>query len=157
MLIDVEEEFTRDWDWYAVDLEGSVGHFTSAGQRALPKSVKLDREMAIQSSQYFFELAPILGGWSIREQAEADCGGWKKQGKDRYIKDFALMASKGLFSFDTEITNDPNGRYFLVAIPDRNLRISDLPLDIQRFVAQTRAPLRFAENHYIDGQETSKW
>jgi hypothetical protein len=28
--IDRSEEFTRDWDWYACDEEGRIGHFTSA-------------------------------------------------------------------------------------------------------------------------------
>src|SRR5258708_4426895 len=28
-----DEEFTRDWDWYAVDQLGAIGHFTTAGFR----------------------------------------------------------------------------------------------------------------------------
>ena len=40
VIIDDVEEFTRDWDWYAVDQGGYLGHFTSAGMRALPKSIK---------------------------------------------------------------------------------------------------------------------
>ena len=54
MIIDQQEEFTRDWDWYAVDQDGHVGHFTTAGFRALPKSVRQDREAAEALSGYFF-------------------------------------------------------------------------------------------------------
>lgn len=157
MIIDNEEEFTTDWDWYAVDTDGCIGHFTSAGFRAVPKSVKKDRERTQKISSYFFEQAPVMGDWSVRAQAEIDCGGWSKQGKERYIKDFALMASKGLFSFDTELNNSVEGRYFLVAIPKRFLRIDNLPTEIKAAVLEVHAPLRFIDTPYIDGSQTMAW
>jgi len=157
MLIDTEEEFTTDWDWYAVDQDGCIGHFTSAGFRALPKSVKRDRERTNNTRSYFFEQAPVMGDWSVRAKAEIDCGGWPRQGKERYIKDFALMASKGLFSFDTELTSTEKGRYFLVAIPEQPLRVDDLPAEIKVAVLEVRAPLRFIDTPYIGGSETTAW
>jgi hypothetical protein len=38
--IDYDEEFSRDRDWYAVDLRGKLGHFKTAGFRSLPIGFK---------------------------------------------------------------------------------------------------------------------
>ena len=78
--------------------------------RVLPKSVRQDRETTEILARYFFEQAPVLGKWSVRPEAEADCGGREKQGFERYIRDFSLMASKGLFSFDTDLFRTEKGR-----------------------------------------------
>jgi hypothetical protein len=157
VIIDEQEEFTRDWDWYAIDQDGHIGHFTSAGMRALPMSVKRDREATEMIERYFFEQAPVIGTWSVRAEAEADCGGWEKQGFDRYIKDFALMASKGLFSFDTELIRSEKGRYYLVAVPDHMLVVNDLPIEIGRLVSRIGAPFRFIDCPYIAEPTTLAW
>jgi hypothetical protein len=157
VIIGNEEEFTRDWDWYAVDQDGHIGHFTSAGMRTLPESVKNDRETTEVIAQYFFEEAPILGGWSVRAEAERDCGGWEKQGFERYVKDFAFMATKGLFSFDTDLVHGEEGRYYLVAIPERPLHVNDLPVKIKTLMSRTAALLRLSNCPYIAGQITKPW
>lgn len=145
MIIDVEQEFTRDWDWYAVDQDGHLGHFTSAGLRTLPKSVKNDREAAELIARYFFEQAPATGGWSLRAKR-------RKQGSE----DFALMATKGLFSFDTELVHGSQGRYYLVAIPETPLHINDVPENISG-VSRTAASLRLPDCPYIAGHITEAW
>ena len=61
VIIDKEQEFSRDWDWYALDQDERIGHFTSAGLRALPNSVKKDREATEMIARYFFEQAPVDG------------------------------------------------------------------------------------------------
>src|SRR5215472_18700021 len=110
VMINAVEEFMRDWDWYAMDRDGYLGHFTSAGMRALPQSVKSDLDAAELIARYFFEQAPARGGWSLRVQAERDCGGWEPQGFERYVKDCSLMASRGLFSFNTDLFHGSQGR-----------------------------------------------
>ena len=158
MIIDVQEEFTRDWDWYAVDQDGRIGHFTSAGLRVLPKSVKQDRETTELIARYFFEQAPVVGKWAVRPEAEADCGGWKKQGFDRFIRDFALMASKGLFSFDTDpLFRTEKGRYYLVAVPERIVLVNELPQEIGKRLSRICVPLRFTECPYIQESTTAAW
>jgi hypothetical protein len=156
VIIEYSEEFTRDWDWYAVDQDGYVGHFTSAGMRTLPKSVKSDREATQLVAKYFFEQAPVRGDWSLRAGVEKDCGGWEKQGFDRYVRDFALMATKGLFSFNTELIHG-EGRYYLVAIPARRLRVDDLPINIKEILLHTIASLRLENCAYINGPTTESW
>lgn len=156
MIIEYSEEFTRDWDWYAVDQDGHVGHFTSAGMRTLPKSVKNDRDATELVAKYFFEQAPVSGKWSLRAGVEKDCGGWEKQGLERYVRDFALMATKGLFSFDTDVIQG-EGRYYLVAIPARPLSVDDLPVNIKEILSHTIAPLRLKDCAYINGPTTESW
>ena len=157
MIVDQQEEFTRDWDWYALDQDGHLGHFTTAGLRALPISVKQDREAAESLTEYFFRVAPVQGNFSVRPEAETDCGGWKKQGRERYLRDFVFMASKGLFSFDTEVNHGDNTRYFLVVAPKRPLRLSELPSTIQLVVSRTFAQLRLVDSTYIASRETESW
>jgi hypothetical protein len=43
VTIDSIEEFERDRDWFAVDPDGMIGQFTTAGMRPLAKTVKQDR------------------------------------------------------------------------------------------------------------------
>src|SRR5215472_18269940 len=118
VMISAVEEFTRDWDWCAMDHDGYLGHFTSAGMRALPQSVKNGLDAAELIARYFFEQAPARGGWSLRAEEERDCGGWEKRGVEVYVKDFSMMASKGLFSFfNTDLVDGSQERYYLVAIP----------------------------------------
>lgn len=80
-----------------------------------------------------------------------------KRGSQSSSEDFALMASKGLFSFDTELNNSVEGHYFLVAIPKRFLHIDNLPAEIKASVLEVHAPLRFIDTPYIDGSQTMAW
>jgi hypothetical protein len=51
------------------------------------------------------------------------------------------MATKELFSFDTDLIHG-EGRYYLVAIPERPLHVDDLPLNIKEMLSHTTASLR---------------
>ncbi len=155
--ITAEYEFTIDWNWFAVDQSGRVGHFTSAGMRQLPSSVRENKADAESLQQHFFERAPEVGSWNLRKEAEVDCGGWKRQGLERYVRDFALMARKGLYSYDTSPLRAGDGRYFLVALPERHILITDLPLEVRQIVSRTQADLNFTDCPYIDSATTYSW
>jgi hypothetical protein len=152
------EDFVRDWDWYAVDEEGHIGHFTTAGLRLLPVNVREDRERLESLERYFFETAPVVSGWTVRKGVEVDAGGWKDAAKrDRYLRFFVEMASKGLFSYDTELVRSVTARYFLVSAPESPLTINDLPESVKNWISRTRAPLRFREAIYISEADTTLW
>jgi hypothetical protein len=98
----------------------------------------------------------VVGKWAVRPEAEADCGGWEKQGFDRFIRDYALRASKGLFSFDTDpLFRTEKGRYYLVAVPERILLVNELPQDIGKCLSRICVPLRFTECPYIQESTTA--
>lgn len=156
--IDTSEEFTRDWDWYACDETGNIGHFTTAGLRALPPTVKQDREATERLTQYFLGEANESCGYSIRAEAEADAGGWQKPGaRDRFLKSFAEVARKGVFSYNTEMLHGREAKYYLVLIPECPLRVPDLPPEIRKVVSRIIAPLSFVTAEYIPEADTLVW
>ena len=157
-MIDPEEEFTRDWDWYACDVDGHLGHFASAGLRALPHSVKMDRDTAERLARYFFDEAQDRTGYTVRPEAEADAGGWQKPGaRERFLKSFIEMARKGAFSYNTQMLHGRAASYYLVAKPEIPLFVTDLPHEIADVVRRTRAPFSFATTDYVPEVATLLW
>jgi hypothetical protein len=155
--IDSIEEFDRDWDWFAVDPDGMIGHFTTAGMRPLPKAVKQDRNAAMRLIKYFVEEAPESTPYSVRFEAEKDSGGWRDEaGRQRYLKDYAKMASVGLYSYDTP-TSGATTNYFLVASPKHSLKFDQLPPEIRDLVTRTKSPYPFSASPYISAVETETW
>ena len=156
--IETAEELTRDWDWYACDQEGNIGHFTTAGLRALPHSVKQDRDALERVNRYFSEEREEWTECSIRAGAETDAGGWKDGvARDRYLRSFIYAARRGMFSYNTEMRCGAGAKYYLVAKPDKPLRTSDLPPDISAILSKTHAPVSFAVREYITEAETLEW
>jgi hypothetical protein len=156
-MISPIEESDRDWDWFAVDPAGAVGHFTTAGMRVLPKTVRQDKEAALHLIDYFFEKAPKSRPHIVRTEAEIDSGGWPDDlARSQYLKDFSTMASAGVFSYDMP-TSGRKQDYFLVAYPQSPLHISELPPEIRELVMRTRSPSPFAESPYIAELDTRNW
>jgi len=156
--IPYDEEFTRDWDWYAVDSLGLLGHFTSAGFRRLPESVRADLEGTEACLEYFDRGTNVRCGYTIREDLESCIGAFHNPDqRERYLRSFAHMASKGLFSFDTKPLSAGPGSYLLVARPKSPLRLDDLPAPIAQLVRKTRYPLSFENVLLIDESETHRW
>jgi hypothetical protein len=156
-IIAPDDEFTRDWDWFAVDPAGCIGHFTTAGMRPLPASVKLDKEAASQLIDYFFTSACKSIPYSVRPDAERDCGGWRDDAaRSWYLKDFTLMASTGLFSYNANVSGSKD-HYFLVAIPSEPLRVEQLPEPVRDLVSRTKSPIIFADAPYIQEVHTHTW
>jgi len=150
------EEFARDWDWFAVDAAGNIGHFTTAGLRALPESVRSDREGAELLLSYF-EATESKTGFSVRPEAKTDSGGWGLGGQERYLKSFAEMSGKGLFSYDTQMLHGPEAQYYLVTRPDRPLVMTDLPEEIRSLLARTVSSVQLDHSEYIAESETLTW
>jgi hypothetical protein len=156
--IEAAEELTRDWDWYACDQEGHIGHFTTAGLRGLPRSVKEDRDALERVGRYLSEDRKKWSEYSIRAGVAADAGGWKNSvARDRYLRSFIQAARRGMFSYNTEMRRGSDAKYYLVAKPDQPLRMSDLPPDIGAILSKTQVPISFAIEEYITETETLDW
>lgn len=154
--IEESEEFSRDWDWYAVDEDGKIGHFTTAGLRPLPETVRDDRDAAEKLIQHFEEARPFTT-CTVREAAERDAGGWGSRGRDGFIKSFAEMSKRGLFSHNTQMVHGPEAAYYLVSRPSEPLAVADVPDEIRVLLLRTRAPLKFGQAEHIPESETIKW
>jgi hypothetical protein len=147
------DEFTRDWDWFAVDPSGAIGHFTSAGRRRLPISVKADNEAALRLIDYF-DSAPKKSEYVVTVEAELDL----KNGKNRewYLRSFVAMAAVGLFSYNTYVDR-PSTEYFLVARPKSPLRVNDVPLEVGELLRRTHSVRFFADSLCFREDETHNW
>jgi len=81
----------------------------------------------------------------------------QRQGPERYLKDFAAMARKGVFSYNTEMRHGQEAKYYLVAKPECPLRVVDLPPEIKTMVSRIQAPLTFVNAEHISEADTLSW
>jgi hypothetical protein len=156
--IESAEDLVVDWAWFACDEAGNIAHFTTAGLRDLPHSVKQDREALEYLEHYLLEDREEWSECSIRAGVETDARGWRDAvARDLYLRSFIRAGRRGMFSYDTEIDYGPNARYYLVAKPDKLLQMTDLPPEITVILSKTRAPLTFSTRDYITETETLDW
>ena len=117
-----------EFDWFAVDAEGRVGHFSTAGHGAVPKVVLEHISQTESLTEGLLDL-PVIG------QATGYLAG--------NITDWLEMANRGVYSFDWQHSN---GAYRLAATPSSELKVGALPEAMQaslRIVKFSR--LRFHE------------
>jgi hypothetical protein len=138
MQIDIAEQDTTDFDWFGVDEDGFVAHFTSAGYKRLPRSVSSSAEDLKLITEYFNSGVERRGGHLVDKALSNEVPEWKgEEHEGRYLKSFVAMADKGLFSFDIDTYVKPGIAYFRVAAPELPIKIGDLPADIQAILSRT--------------------
>ena len=147
MMIDLQEQWDRDFDWFAVDAVGQLAHFTTAGMKKLPESVAVSAEDLALITSYFEKIAAHRGFHEVESNISEKNG-------DRYLRSFIAMADKGLFSFDIESHLAPSAAYFRVATPTSPLHLSELPTPISDIVARTRIEGTFSQRLHIPYDET---
>jgi hypothetical protein len=136
--ISTSEQEERDFDWFAIDKDGCVGHFTTAGFKFLPVSVSISAEDLAVATDYFENRATVRGGHRISESLPSELGQWKGESNEkRYLTSFVSMADKGLYSYDIATYIRPGLAYFCVAIPDHVLRVDEVPMDIRTIIERT--------------------
>jgi hypothetical protein len=139
-----DEQQSTDFDWFCVDEAGEIGHFTTAGFKRLPRSAEHSSE-DLNALEKFFEAELTSGrGYQLdadlsREIPAPDCG-------VGYLRDFAGMADKGLYSFDIETYVSPGSYYFRVAVPLLPLRFEELPPHVRDILYPTRLKGRLLKN-----------
>ena len=133
MRIDELEQESSDIDWFAVDSDGHILHFSSGGG-VLPESIASSEETLLQLYQYFLALPDTASASLVQVQANAEKSGRNYQNAVRY-------AQRGLFSFDKTLLNkhlDP--QYHLVVRPTDPLTIQHIPEPIATLLLRTRFP-----------------
>ena len=134
MEISDQDQLCLDFDWFAVDDQGWIGHFTTAGFKLLPRSVSPSQEDLKLVTGYFERSAPIREGHFVDNEIIPTLKNEKDP--ERRLRDFVAMANRGLYSYDIESYGDT---YFRVAIPKSPMHMSDLPENIQEILKRTRA------------------
>jgi hypothetical protein len=140
MEIPFEKQAGGDFDWFGVDEEGLIGHFTTAGFKRLPPSVASNAEDLKLVTDYFENISPVKGSHIIDDASLSAVlqRGWSgEKNERRYLRNFVPMADKGLFSFDIESYLRPGIAYFRVACPETPLMMSELPGHIGKIVSRT--------------------
>ena len=131
MRISDDEQNYKDLDWYCVDSEGRVGHFTSAGFKRIPPSVAESAEGLNLLHEFFSTLPAAPNAHELDEHLSP------QQRSERYLHSFVEMADKGLFSFDIETYPTPKTCYFRVAIPKQPLLFAELPARVREVLGRT--------------------
>jgi hypothetical protein len=131
MRISDDEQNYKDLDWYCVDSDGRVGHFTSAGFKRVPRSVSESSADLEFLHQFFSTLPGTPNAHDLDEHLTP------QQRSERYLHSFVEMADRGLFSFDIETYPTPDTCYFRVAVPKQPLRFADLPEGVRDVLSRT--------------------
>lgn len=148
-ISDIEEE-TTDLDWFGVDQQGSIGHFTTGGFGALPRSVASSKEDMESILKYFRSLplnatVPVVNPKTMALLETKD-----DKARQKYLQEFLGMASRGLYSFNYQHTGRRPSPYFLVAKPEKPLHIDGVPGEIQGLLKKTTLPgVIFAEDDTV--------
>jgi hypothetical protein len=155
-MIPESEQQERDFDWFGVDEDGCIGHFTTAGFKLLPKSVSANANDLQKVTHYFEEKAPSGTGCNVSKDLEKEIGHFKNMNERApYLFDFCEMANKGLYSFDIDTYVKPSLAYFCVAVPNLPLKLESLPPNIRAIISRTFLKgIRFAEISRIDYEFT---
>jgi hypothetical protein len=156
-VIDANAERDRDWDWYASDADGHIAHFTSAGLRALPASVKQSAETALALTAFFGSLPERSVDVHLSARAEQEVAQLAETAKIEWrLRDFVRSARRGLFSYDTEMVHG-KADYYLIASPKQPLTVDELPYEIRSTLLQVAQPITFASMTTIDETITLQW
>jgi hypothetical protein len=144
-----------DLDWWATDMNGNIGHFTTDGVTPFPRQLKISSHHLL--CDYFFETALVRGS------ADESLGWEKISGKvvkahfpiksvdiarKLLLSSYKFMGERGIFSY---AGNMPNGRnhYFRLIVPSSPLMIDMLPQDIKNIVQEITFPVSFSQAHII--------
>jgi hypothetical protein len=157
MVISEIDESTIDYDWFAIDDEGVVGHFATGGCGIMPRSVAASADDLMTITDFFQKeavagtstrLSPTLGlHVAFKTSAE----------EERYLQSFLKMASRGLFSFNAVNSVIRPVGYFRVIDPVVPLPLSSLPMRIRIILERTRLKEVSFRTADVIQVETIRW
>ncbi len=139
-----DEQRIGDWDWFGVDVTGSIGVFATNGARLLPPAVAADRE-AWSALYDFLDALPAAGEGRVCPKLSERPRWRNERERTGYLEGFLDSAARGLYAYDSESPQEGERLYLRVAIPDKKLKIEDLPREMREIVGRTPLPVSFAE------------
>lgn len=144
MAYSLEQQYSRDIDWYFKDRNNNLIHVASAGGR-LPKIIEenddlidsLHAQILELPSQFEVTINPLLGQFVSFESDEA---------RELYLSDFSEMAQRGLISIDkTKLGNFEDSTYHIVAFPKKASSVDTL-YNISEKVFNSKKAIETSDN-----------
>ncbi|MDR0603789.1 MAG: hypothetical protein LBG80_05740 [Bacteroidales bacterium] len=144
-----------DLDWWAMDMNGYIGHFTTAGVAPFPHQLKISSHHLLWN--YFFETALVRGFAYESSEWEKISGEVVKApfpmksvdiARKLLLSSYQFMGERGMFSYAGYM---PNGRnqYFRLIVPSSPLTIDMLPQDIKDIIQEITFPVSFSQARII--------
>jgi hypothetical protein len=133
-ISDLDQEI-YDFEWFALDKEGLVGHFATGGCGAMPTSVASSRENLRKVTDFFRNMCSAKSSTQVSQELDEHVD-LKNSAAARevYLRSYVEMASRGLFSYDCMRSPKRPTGYFLVAKPLTPLQVSSLPHEISEIL-----------------------
>jgi hypothetical protein len=131
MHVSEDEQSYTDFDWFWIDDNGNIGHFASAGHKAIPFTVAESVEDLKYLTDFFEGLSAVPDAHTLDEHLGPECR------TERYLRSYIAMANRGLYSFDIESYLKPEICYFRVALPTSPLRFVNLPERVRAILGRT--------------------
>ncbi|MFD1015717.1 hypothetical protein [Winogradskyella rapida] len=134
MAYSIQEQHSRDLDWYFIDGNKKPIHVATGGGK-LPKIIEendeknenLHAQILQLPIQYEIEINPILNEFVNFENEEL---------RELYLTDFNEMAGRGFISLDkSNLGNFEDGIYHIVAYPKGSIISKGIELNIDEFIA----------------------
>ena len=152
-MIREDEEPAHDLDWFALDAQGSVGHFTTGGCGALPRSAATSRDDLATVHSYILSLPEIGAGllnvdWLKGLRLAPSASITPREN----FREWTASAARGLYAFDymEDLRRRPRP-YRVVARPEVPLKADELPTEIRAIVERTvLRDIVFARNDVIN-------
>lgn len=122
MAYTIEDQLTRDIDWFVLDTNDKPIHVASAGGRIPDYIIKNDRlnKIILKNIRQTLEQQKIIINPNLDEIVNFE----SESMRFLYLRDFIFMAARGFYSYDkTVLGNFENTMYHLVAWPENQVVI----------------------------------
>jgi len=158
MEISVIEQEMSDLDWFAIDLEYKIAHFSSAGG-SLPRSVSISAEDNAVVTSYFQSLIELPTAFIINPHLQLPEEIKTPKQQSDYFRTYAFYSKCGLYSFARNETyvrgSDRNFDYKLITSPSNQRTFKDIPYNIQQALVRTKYTGLFNVSEKINLTEIS--
>jgi len=139
-MIREAEEPELDLDWFALDSAGAVGHFTTGGCGALPRSVATSCDADRQALRDYLLSLPDAGRalFNTAWDAQIRLTPQNRAAPGEVFRPWLRSAARGLYAFDYVEDRRRRPRpYRVVARPEVPLKADELPPDVRAVLGRT--------------------
>jgi hypothetical protein len=125
----MDDEFleSNDLDWFSSYEDGSIAHFATGGCCLVPEKIRESIDNYETTYDYFYALNALSDVEIIEENLPKFTD---EAHRERYLRSFVEMSSKGVFSYDYRIGEG----YKLISKPKNILKYDVLPDSIKKIL-----------------------